>query len=317
MKKVTSRNTKDEILTAYNKAISEIKNTKVTSAKLDADHEANLRVYQDAKAVNPQELTEQISTLRSTVNNDLQNLENAIVEKKKILDGLREAIGTMDVSLNGRYAIIAEAESLDALVQAQAQMKADFEAEKTEMEKVWKQEESDRARNWSKEDKARAEHFQDMKNNLSTQHAREIEAFEYNMNKRKERAEAELSDAWDDYNKHEAELLALREMKEAQPDLITQKVSVALAIAEKKHLKEFDHLSERFDVEIAAAEKISETKLEALISANRHLSNENVALQVLASTAAKRVEAIATDAVRYSRPVPVYPNGKEAVHEKN
>lgn len=117
MKKVSSTNTKNEILEAYEEVLQYLNDQKSENSLLKKELSDKGRSVVGAKEItavdNP---TEAIENLRKAVNKQIDELQNKVLEEKSKFEKIEEAIQIEKDTLENLYKIRVEAESLEALI---------------------------------------------------------------------------------------------------------------------------------------------------------------------------------------------------------
>lgn len=318
---VTKKNTKDEILEEYNKAMEEIKalkEGKTVTAEIVKEKEKKKTIQAADKIIEMNILNEQIV-------NDYKDL----VKAKSILTEEIEEL----------YGIKKEAETLESLINAHkdsvAKLKAEFEAEKIKLNAEYKTEKDKLKTELNNEKtileaaiaKLKADE-KDTKDSIAKERARENEEYKYEFERKKQRE----NDTWNDEKaKREKDLadkeVILAKREEAMDDLLLtiEKLNKTIEELREQHVSE---LEKAFNDGKAKADKqhaISKTyiekenklikeKLEEKISSlEAELSNERSAH---AETKAKlddsytKIQEIATTTVQANGTIKIVENSK-------
>ena len=131
-KKVTTASTKKEILEAYNELLSQKQKPQET------EKETSPQVAKESKPVqikSPASVMKEISDLRIGISSSLDELEEKLIDRNKILEQVSKKIEEEKEILDELYGIQAEAESLAILIEAQKQKRDNFEQEMTKQRK--------------------------------------------------------------------------------------------------------------------------------------------------------------------------------------
>lgn len=150
MQKPTSKNTKNEILDAYEEILQELNKTK--SNKTDQQKiQANNNVVKQATSQNSKDIIHQIATLKLQVNQSLEDLcKDLLVEREKLAH-LQESIGLQESHLKEVHDVTINANSLEALLLAQQRKKQEFEEWISSAKDKFTLEMSEKKSLWNKE----------------------------------------------------------------------------------------------------------------------------------------------------------------------
>ena len=307
MEKLTMKNTKADILDAYKAAIKKAKESKVVSVKKENKAKEDASTLVDAFAIKVSDL----NTVKNSIINDLSCIEHEMTQKREDLKKLAIAIDISNHQLEERYNIEAEVESLDALIQAQVNTKLKFEEAHSDHIKLAREELT-----------ALEEELKFKKNKLNQDQQRAQEEFKYNFNQEKQRslneiqqikdkADNTIKEEWEKLTAAKDELHELRELKEAQPELIKKAKEKAIAITingeKTKHEFEIKTLEDK----LASEDKLFNTMIESLQAKVDELTDEKRLLANKLEAATLRVQEIADTAVKNAQPrIMSMPNGK-------
>jgi len=180
-KKVSPASTKTEILKAYNELLKRIQESKQENPKEEQEKKVRETTVETAAAMTDEKIIGEISSLKLSLNNTLDKIEDDLTSECQKLFRIREAIAIEDQRLRDLYQINAGADSLTAILAAQKEKKEEFEHEmalrKTELEEQTKQEKLNR----DKEIKLWEEKKKETEETLKKQRAREEEEYQYNL----------------------------------------------------------------------------------------------------------------------------------------
>jgi hypothetical protein len=321
MAKVTSKNTKDQILEAYNAAQEEIKRLKegrTTTAEVVKAKEIK-EVKAKAKEIIDLEI----------LNDDMKDKYTALL---KTVDLLEEEIEEL-------YSIKKEADSLEALINAakdkDRELDANYEAKVAEMNANLAEKRAEVAKSVKElneeYDKLKTDlraEFQEEKVKLQKERAREKEEFEYNLKRERQKD----NDAWEDEKASRESVLAEKELAVAERESKVEEIEAKNAelnehianlndkieeIKESSFKEGRDKASKEFNIQKSYIEKeakwAKERLEEKIASLEEALSSERAAHEVTKTKlddAYAKVQEIATKTVQANGSVRIVDSSK-------
>jgi DNA repair exonuclease SbcCD ATPase subunit len=181
MAEMNEKNTKKQILTAYQKALDEVNRLK--AGQLDPKMEkARARIAALKTAAAPEQVKGALEMLGESVK-DIQEVMKVVEEKYKKVAELDETIELRSKELKDLYEISVEAESFAAMVDGRKKLEAELDEEITSRRKQWEEEKQHQQKEHNRE-AAEAEQA----------HARHIAEWEYEFNRHVKEKRDELSD---------------------------------------------------------------------------------------------------------------------------
>jgi hypothetical protein len=150
MQKVTNKNTKNEILDAYEGLLQEVKDNKTNKSE-EQKVRTSSQLVTKSLAQNSKDIIHNIAELKLQVNQDLENLGKSLLLEKEKLNNLQQSIETQEKYLKDVYDITVNAESLEALLLAQQRKKTEFDEWINIAKEKFTLEMSEKKTKWSKE----------------------------------------------------------------------------------------------------------------------------------------------------------------------
>ena len=150
MQKVTSKNTKNEILDAYEGLLKEVKNNKVNKSDQQKS-QANMQLVTKSLTQNSKEIIHNIAELKLKVNQSLEDLGKNLLSEREKLNNLQESIEIQEKHLKDVYDITVNAESLETLLLAQSRKKTEFDEWIASAKEKFTLEMSEKKDKWSRE----------------------------------------------------------------------------------------------------------------------------------------------------------------------
>lgn len=275
---VSTKNTKNEILEAYNTLLEQIKESKKGNKQEEKEQIIKKETLSQASQHTVENIVKHLAELKVQVARTFDNLEGCLLGESKKLTTLRQAMDIATEEVEELHEIKVNADSLAALLLAQKQKTEQFEQTTKQKQEGLELEVTQKRAIWKKEQEEFESKQKEREADLKKLRSREEEDYTYqrDIGRKKEQdtyaskkflLEKELSDKRSQfeaaYSKREADVLGrenelkdLRAQVEAHPTLLTKAVEEA-----KKSVT--DQLKFRYDYEakLLAKETEGERKL--------------------------------------------------------
>ena len=174
----TVKNTKNEILAAYNELLKE-----VAAAKSNKSEEQQLQssksLVQKVSKQKSDYILHHTADLKLQVTGYFEKLGSKLLDEKEKLDNLQNAIAIEENRLKEMHDIIANANSLEALLLAQQKKKAEFEEWIVNAKEKFTEEMQDKKKLWNKEQSEYEAEFKEKKLAQKKEWEREEEEYKY------------------------------------------------------------------------------------------------------------------------------------------
>lgn len=286
---ISAKNTKNEILDAYNALLKKIKEQKPVDRQVEKEKVEKKEIVETAARNSVETIVKGLADLKLAITKALDDMEQQLIGESKRLQGIRQAIAIEQKNLEEIHEIRADADSLAALLLAQKEKKqtfeaeieqkrGDFEAEMVQKRLLWKKEQEDYER-------AKKEREEEVKK------ARQREEEEYSYNRQLQRKKDQ-----DAYAASKAVLEKELEDKRQTLERSWSERESALA-AREKELADLKARVESFpkelekavrDTEKAVTERLQFTfKHEAEIGVREREGERKLSQQIIASLEAK------------------------------
>jgi hypothetical protein len=185
--KPSVKNTKNEILGAYNKLLAQYETgaANATIKKVEAKAKENKVVLDKVSNYTVESITKELVDFKLKVGSTLTNLSEQLENEANKLPEIRQAITIEADNLKEIHDITVAADTLANLIMAQEEKKTKFETEMLDYQELLKSDINEEKGKWQKE---RAEHLLMVKERdvkLRLERDREEEAYEYNETLRK------------------------------------------------------------------------------------------------------------------------------------
>ncbi len=251
---ISSRNTKNQILQAYEELMGKVKEQKSEEPKKLQEQAKKVAVIKKASANSTEGIIKEIGSLKLGVAKELDKLSEQLTAEYKNLEDIQQAITLEKQNLEELYQLTANADSLAAMLMAQKEKRAQFETEMAEAKSAF-------------DEKMKSE-----KNAYDEKMTSEKEAFETTMTGQKELWKAEvqkwanqqkeLKETTEKQRKREEEEYAysLKLVRKKETDLYEEKkAKLQKDLAEKKTAFEKE-ISEREEKVLAAETELKELR---------------------------------------------------------
>jgi hypothetical protein len=183
---ISMKNTKSEILKAYEEALKLVRSKETEKPQEKAVKESKKKLVESAAGFSSENIVKSISDLKINLNGTLDKVEDALLNEFKKFSDLREAIQIENTQLQEMYQIKTEADSLAVILLAQTETKEKLASEERDLaEKVeqqrrqFEQEMIDKRAVWDKEKTQRQEEIKEGYEQLKKTRKREEEEYNY------------------------------------------------------------------------------------------------------------------------------------------
>jgi len=340
VKKVSPSSTKAQILEAYDELMQQLQEKVADNPKELKEREEKQNLVEKATAKNEPEISKNISSLKTNVTEVLDKIEENLLNEYKRLSEIQEAIKVEKKNLEDLYEISANADTLAAILLAQKEKNQQFKEEMLQKEKglldlleskkVASEEEMAKIKaQWAAEKNEMQTGLKEEKERIAKERKREEEEFQYSLklNRKKEQdiyeqkkanQERELAEKKASFEKEiverekvvletEAELKTLRQKAEQFPKELEKVVKET-----EKQLTETLELQYKFEKELLAKEtegelNLSRQTVNTLESRIKEQENQIEQLLQKADSSEKTVKDIAIKALDSASKIQVLP----------
>ncbi|KKB96167.1 hypothetical protein SZ25_00750 [Candidatus Arcanobacter lacustris] len=329
---ITTKNTKEQILTAYHDALDKI-------AKKDTNHHLEIGKKQSdemaivTKAVQNRnaDIFADLGSLKSNLIKEIDVINQRLVDEFAKLDNVLKAIEIEQKYLDEVYGIKENASSLSALLIAQQEEKEKYDNKITEEELAFELEINNKKSHWLKEQASLEVEYRERKEFLDKEKKREEEEYKYNLeitrtkeidayNFKKAKLEQELTDMKADIVKREDEISS----KEQYLSELEEKVVNFPTIMQGEVISAEQRIKKQLELEykhnITLKEQIYESSKTLYEQKIKHLEEKIIEQDVLikelnnkTTSAIEQVQSIACKALDTSSGRAIfYPNDIKA-----
>ncbi len=251
---VSSKNTKKEILDAYEKLKQQLQENKEIPGS-EPKETPKENVVEGSSRLQPDKIMKDISNLKISLSQSLDKVEEALIEEHKKLSGVSEAIKLEKENLQNIYQIKAEADSLAALITTHKEKKQELEQEVKEKRDAWE-----------KEKQQFEQELKEERERIRKEREREEDEYVYNRNQKRKKEEDAYNEKVEKQEKELKEKLEAfeKEMQEREADIK----------AREEELKDLRQRAEQFPVQLEEAVQQKEKEItERLTSDFKHEKN--------------------------------------------
>ena len=189
---VTTKNTKNQILEAYNNLLKKVQSQKSEEPKKEQEQKQKEDLSNKAKSLSNEGIIKEVSGLKVGISSALDKLADQFITEYKKFEELQKAISIEKQNLEDLYQLSASTDSLAAMLMAQKEQREKFEeemeqrrqelTEKINTEKANHEAEMQEKRErWKKELAERTAAEKEEATRLKKEREREEEEYKYNL----------------------------------------------------------------------------------------------------------------------------------------
>lgn len=193
---ISMRNTKKEMLTAYEemKAIIKQKGKDVLDIEKTKEEFRKKAAAIAAEKAEKEDPVRRIHDLRGDIGHDLTALAGKFETETEEYVRVKEAVAEKQDELERIYGVETAAADLAALIEANRQMKADFKEEMQQQKEAFEQEIAETKAAWEREKADHEQQAGDQAEAQERQRKREEDEYDYKLNREREQRRNELED---------------------------------------------------------------------------------------------------------------------------
>ncbi|PCH56826.1 MAG: hypothetical protein COC15_02460 [Legionellales bacterium] len=318
-KDINTKNTKNEILEAYNKLLKEIAESKNTSLQ---QQNTITKQHSDVKAAHtntPEAVNKIIVELKAKTNEVLQFISTNIDAEYEKFSTLEKVVKMEEESLKQAYQITREADSLDALLLSQKRRREEFEKELSSKRNTFAQDMQDQELIFNKKKTEFIAQQKELEEETQKKWKREQEEYTYkiNLDRKKDmdnyklqtesqqrileekriQLEKKFSEREATLLTNENELLSLRKQVEGFPNTLEKNVSEAEKRVKNELEKHHNYETELLQKGVEGTQKLNEQMICSLQNKSKMQEELIEQLTEKANNANKQVQDIAVKAI--------------------
>ena len=188
---VSEKNTKAEILKAYESLLHGIKSAKADLPKQVQEEKQRKEALEKVSNITGEGIVKNINALKVGLNNSLDEILQSLTNEFKKLEEIRTAIAMEKQSLEDLYSLSANTDSLAAMLLTQKEKKENFEKEMTQKEEAFAYQMTSQKEQWevgkAKQKAEEKEYIDD----LTKRRKREEEEYAYNLKIKRQKEQDE------------------------------------------------------------------------------------------------------------------------------
>ena len=308
---ISQRNTKKEILEAYEKLLKKMQEQKQPGPTDIQKEKQTKQTVKEAEDMIPDKVMKNISELKIQLNQSLEQVGEKITEEYRKLVKVQEAITTEEQNLKDAYQVNREFESLSALIGAQNQQKESFEQEMLQQREQWQKEKKQIEQQLKEEkeqrDKERKREEEEYQYTNKQKRQKESDAYD----QKKEQQERELAEKRQSFEKEiaereqavkevEEELKELRQQVEKHPDILEKALNQKEKEVTSKLETQYKFEKELFKKESDGELRLRDQTITTLQSKIKDQDNQINQLYKKVENADKNVKDIVLKAIETS-----------------
>lgn len=332
-KKLSTANTKQEMLDAYNELVEQTEEKRATTATPEQKiaEKTVKQAVAVADALTPDGIIRDIGGLKAEVGKVLTSLSDSLEQESRRYEAIKRAIAEKEKELAEIYEIQKAASSLTALIEAQTLKKEEYEADMAARKESLNQEIEEMESTWQKEKVQKAADQKEQDSQDAKKRAREKEEYEYTQKRerqavqdaflkekagfeeekarlereialRREQADREFSDREQAIARQEQELAELRVRVAAFPKELETTVNREVKAAVDKTQTEAKFKLELALKEFEGERNVLKARISALETQAKEQSGQIAKLMEQVEKSYAQVQAIAVKAVEGPTP---------------
>lgn len=259
---ISMTNTKKEMLQAYQLLRNKLEQQAKTELKPEKEQKAKREksVIKAAEDSGGSDVNSRIISLKDEIAHFLMDMTAKIEDENKRYADVKEAIEVKNEELREIFDIEKSAYSLAALLEAQKQGKAEFDAEMTERRQTLESKIEETRSQWEKEKQEHILRVKEQQADEQKRRKREQEEFEYTFNREKSLKQQGLKDESEKLNKSLTDRREIFDKETAERENLVRQKETAVAEREK-YMDELQQQVDRFPAELGKQvdQAVSET----------------------------------------------------------
>lgn len=315
MPEISVKSTKEQILTAYNEVLAKLNDKQPATPQEQKKQQEKQELVSKVSTDSSDSILTELSSLKSKTIKQIDNLSEQLLSEFEKLANLREAIILEQQHLQELYQINETANSLSALLQAQAEQKERFEQEMSQRKQDFEQDINSQKLHWQQQRAALEQDYKEQKELLSKTRKREEEEYNYTLelkrrkeldeyNNKRILIEKELSELKDNLLKREADLttkeqeyVSLKMQVDGMADKIKEAVYSAEELLRNQLLQQYDFEKQLTQKEYDGILQLKEQSIIYLEDKIKKQENTIQELTAKADNATQQVQSIACRAL--------------------
>lgn len=316
MKKVSSSNTKAEILRAYEMLLKELQQERIQNTKLQKEIETEKNTIKKVEEQSKSGATQSLQSIRKTLNDQLDKIEHGIIKEQEKFQELQQAISIEKKNLEELYKIQAAAESLDALVITNKQAKEDLEQNLTKRKEELQEEIEAIKTKWKREQEEYEYELKIKRRNEQDAYQQQKDAQQKQLTEEKLAFQKSIDEREKEILSKEEELVELRKIASGFEEQLNKELQAQEKQITGKLTQEFDYKMKLEIKDLESQIKLYQQEVEILkakINEQQELINS---LSAKADNANTQVKDIALKAIENAGIRTIYPERDRKSEDK-
>jgi len=192
-KSVSDKNTKAQILDAYEKLLREVEEKTGNNPKEMQQRKTEAQTVLQATDATPKSISERIGGIKTEFVSSLENIESELSAERNRLAEIQNAIRIEEKHLEDLYGLSANADAFSAILLAQQEQETQFEREMTTRKELLSSQIEDTRSQWEKEKKAYEENQKAEKELTARQRRREEDEYGYTLRQTRKQEQDEYA----------------------------------------------------------------------------------------------------------------------------
>ncbi len=304
MAKISNSNTKAEILSAYEQLLSKLSAQQKENATLTQQLDKKKKEVESVKQKLQTGATANIQSLRQTLNDQLDKIEQGLQKEQATFAELQQAIAAERETLEEIYRIKVEAQSLEALLITNREATESFEAEKAAQEAALTQAMEEKRLAWKREQEAYTYELKQKRRREEDSYQAEKERKEKELAEKLAAFDREVKQREEGLSEREAAHQRLQEQVAAFDDQLNQAVAQAEENLKSQLTREFDFQRQLETKDLQNQIQLLQATIESL---QAKIAEQNTRIEALthkADDASLQVKEIAFKAIEQSAAAP-------------
>lgn len=189
MAEITERNTKTEILKAYNEMLKKIKEEKTADRKAEKKQKEEQEIVTQAQQTSSDDIINRLASVKIDITKSMEDVEDKLTSEYKRFSELQQAVTIARKNLEEIHEISVQADSLTALIQAHKEEKTEFEVKIEEEKRAFNEEMRQKRLLWKKDQEETDLAVKERKARIEKERKQEEEDYTYNLNKKRKMEE--------------------------------------------------------------------------------------------------------------------------------
>jgi hypothetical protein len=280
LEQVSARSTKEQILSAYQEALTKLaEKAKQQDPIIAKQKENEVKIITKVAQNNNETILSELGRLKTSLLKQVDLITEQLVNEFNRFENIQNAIAIEQKHIEELYGIKENIHTLSALFTMQAEQKEKFELEMKEEKSTFAEEMSEKQLSWQKQQEALEMEYKEKADKLEKARKREEEEYNYTLklsrrkdlddyNLKKLQLEKELEDMHTDIEKRESDLIikeaAIKDLEE-KVRRFPEELSKAITETEEKITKqltsEYNYSSNLREKEYEATRKLNEQQI--------------------------------------------------------